>query len=184
MGGAGFVPRTRDRQSFLWLVAFLTPAKRIPCLRLKLVHDRFLSHICGLFYCVISNWNFMILSGGMTDEWCFGRNGWWHIPGMITEFHLEFLKESTEVVTALFINQYRFLNLLKPTGYGMHQQVEYFNNCTHCPHCINVFCICLRTNSDLCHLQHKLIGFNNRDGKCLQRGTDWVFKWSGLRSVF
>jgi len=28
----------------------------------------------------------------------------------------------------------------------------------------------------LCHLQHKLIGFYNRDDKCLQRGTDWVFK--------
>ena len=44
-----------------------------------------------------------------------------------------------------------------------------------CLHCIYVFCICLRTNSDLCHLQHKLIGFYNRDEKCLQRGTDWVF---------
>jgi hypothetical protein len=33
-----------------------------------------------------------------------------------------------------------------------------------------------RTNSDLCHLQHKLIGFYSRDEKCLQRGTDWVFK--------
>jgi hypothetical protein len=53
-------------------------------------------------------------------------------------------------------------NLLKPTGYGM-QQVEYFNNCTLYPHCIDVFCICLRTNSDLCHLQHKLIDFYNRD---------------------
>ena len=51
-----------------------------------------------------------------------------------------------------------------------------FNNCTFCPHCIYVFCIYLRTNSDLCHLQHKLIGFYNRDGKCLQRGTDWGFK--------
>jgi hypothetical protein len=29
-------------------------------------------------------------------------------------------------------------NLLKPTGYGMHQQVEYFNNCTLCSHCICV----------------------------------------------
>ena len=38
-----------------------------------------------------------------------------------------------------------------------------------------VFCIYLRTNSDLCHLQHKLVGFYNRDEKCLQRGTDWVF---------
>jgi len=28
----------------------------------------------------------------------------------------------------------------------------------------------------LCHLQHKLIGFYNRDEKCLQRGTHWVFK--------
>jgi len=28
----------------------------------------------------------------------------------------------------------------------------------------------------LCHLQHKLIGFYNRDEKCLQRGTDWIFK--------
>ena len=27
-----------------------------------------------------------------------------------------------------------------------------FNNCTLCPHCIYVFCIYLRTNSDLCHL--------------------------------
>jgi len=51
-----------------------------------------------------------------------------------------------------------------------------FNNCTLCPHCIYVFCIYLRTNSDLCHLQHKLIGFYNPDEKCLQRGTDWGFK--------
>jgi len=47
-----------------------------------------------------------------------------------------------------------------------------------------VFCIYLRTNSDLCHLQHKLIGFYNRDEKCLQRGTDWGFKYSGLWLVF
>ena len=51
-----------------------------------------------------------------------------------------------------------------------------FNNCTFCPLCIYVFCIYLRTNSDLCHLQHKLIGFYNRDEKCLLRGTNWVFK--------
>ena len=35
-----------------------------------------------------------------------------------------------------------------------------------------VFCVYLRTNSDLCHLQHKLIGFCNRDEKCLLRGTN------------
>ena len=53
-----------------------------------------------------------------------------------------------------------------------------------CPQRIFVFCICLRTNSDLCHLQHKLVGFYNWDEKCLQRGTDWVFKYSSLRLVF
>ena len=47
-----------------------------------------------------------------------------------------------------------------------------------------MFCIYLRTNSDLCHLQHKPIGFYNRDEKCLQRGTDWGSKYSGLRFVF
>ena len=47
-----------------------------------------------------------------------------------------------------------------------------------------MFCIYLRTNSDLYHLQHKLIGFYNRDEKCLQRGTDWVFKLRSLRFVF
>jgi hypothetical protein len=36
-----------------------------------------------------------------------------------------------------------------------------FINCTLCPHCIYVFCIYLRTNSDLCHLQHKTFGFYN-----------------------
>ena len=59
-----------------------------------------------------------------------------------------------------------------------------FNNCTFCPHCVYVFCIYLRTNSDLCHLQRKLIGFYNRDEKCLLRGTNWVFKWSSLRFLF
>ena len=26
--------------------------------------------------------------------------------------------------------------------------------------------------------QHKLIGFYNRNGECLLRGTDWVFKYN------
>ena len=79
---------------------------------------------------------------------------------------------------ALLCHEYnrKKYNLLKPTGYVMHQQVLTFNNCTLCPYCIYEFCIYLRTNSNLCHLQHKLIGFYNRDEKCLQRGTDWVFK--------
>jgi hypothetical protein len=42
----------------------------------------------------------------------------------------------------------------------------------------------VRTNSDLCHLQLKLIAFYNQNEKRLQRGTDWVFKESGLRFIF
>jgi hypothetical protein len=47
-----------------------------------------------------------------------------------------------------------------------------------------MFCIYLRTNSNLCHLQHKLIGFYNCGGKCLQRGTVWFHFQSILVLVF
>jgi len=36
------------------------------------------------------------------------------------------------------------------------------------------FCIYLTTNSDCCHLQHKLIGFYNWDN-CLLWGANWAF---------
>jgi len=47
-------------------------------------------------------------------------------------------------------------------------------NCTLCPQYIYVLCIYLRTNSDLCHLHHKLIGFYSQDEKCLPRGMNWI----------
>jgi len=70
---------------------------------------------------------------------------------------------------------FSYINLLKSTAYVMHQQVniqEFYIQ----PHCMCVFCICLRTNSDCCPMQHKLTGFYNRHEKCLHRGTNWVFK--------
>jgi len=70
----------------------------------------------------------------------------------------------------------RVFNLLKPTGYAIHLRDLTFNNCTLCPNCIYVFRIYLKTNSNLCHLYHKLLGFCNRVEKCLQRGTNWIFK--------
>jgi hypothetical protein len=69
---------------------------------------------------------------------------------------------------------FSYINLLKSTACVMHQvniQEFYFR-----PHCMCVFCIYLRTNSDYCPIQHKLIGFYNRNEKCLLRGTNWVFK--------
>jgi len=37
-------------------------------------------------------------------------------------------------------------------------------------------CVLYLSQNNLCHLQHKMIGFYNRDEKCLQRGTDRDFK--------
>ena len=70
----------------------------------------------------------------------------------------------------------RMINLLNPTGHVMYQQFNIQQLYVLPTHCIYVFYIYLRTNSDMCHLQHKLIGFYNRDEKCLLRGTNWVFK--------
>jgi hypothetical protein len=63
---------------------------------------------------------------------------------------------------------------LKPTGHVMHHQ---FN--IQQLYALPTLYLCvlyLSENSELCHLQHELIGFYNRDEKCLQRGMDWVFK--------
>ena len=66
-------------------------------------------------------------------------------------------------------------NLLKPTGYVLHQQ---FN--IRQLYVLPTVYLCVlylsEKNSDLCHLQHELIGFYKWDGKCLQHGTNWAFK--------
>jgi hypothetical protein len=69
--------------------------------------------------------------------------------------------------------QNAYFNIVKPTGCVMHQQFNIQQLYALHTLCIYVFCICLRTNSDLCHLHHKLIDFYNRAEKCLLRGTDW-----------
>jgi hypothetical protein len=68
------------------------------------------------------------------------------------------------------------VNLPKPTDHVMHQQFNIQQLYVLPTHCIYVFCIYLRKNSDLCHLYHELVGSYNRDEKCLLRGTNWVFK--------
>jgi hypothetical protein len=47
-----------------------------------------------------------------------------------------------------------------------------------------VFCTDLRTDSDFCFVQHKLIGFYNLGGKSLHRSTDWFLIQSRLDFVF
>ena len=47
-----------------------------------------------------------------------------------------------------------------------------------------VFWVDIRTGSDFCFIQHKLIGFYNRGRKCLLRGTNLFLIYSRLRFVF
>ena len=51
------------------------------------------------------------------------------------------------------VGGFGWINIFKPAGYTM----QTFNNCTLCPHCIYVFCIYLRINSDLCHAINWLV---------------------------
>ena len=67
------------------------------------------------------------------------------------------------------------LKFVNPTGHYMHHQFI-FQQLYSLPTLFLSLCIYLITNSDLCHLLHKLIGFFSRDEKFLQRGTDWGFK--------
>ena len=72
---------------------------------------------------------------------------------------------------------------MQPSGHYMYQQFNIEQLYALPTLCLYIF-IYHRINSYLCPLQHKLIGFCNRDEKCLQRGTDWGFKWSCLDWVF
>jgi hypothetical protein len=65
------------------------------------------------------------------------------------------------------------MKLSNPTGYVTRRQ---FNIQQLYAQPTLYLCVYLRTNSDLCHLQHILIGFYNWDKKFLKRGTDWGFK--------
>jgi hypothetical protein len=64
-------------------------------------------------------------------------------------------------------------NIWKPTGYVMHQLFD--NQYLHILSklFIYLFYIYLRTNSDVFHYKHKLIGSYNRDVNCLLRLTNW-----------
>ena len=75
------------------------------------------------------------------------------------------------------------LNLSKLTCHVMHHQ---FN--IQQLYVLPTFYWCVLYLSEkkqgLCPVRNELIGFYNRDEKCLQRGTDWVSKLGSLRFFF
>ena len=88
--------------------------------------------------------------------------------------HINYMAEKcTKLIFSL--SKSEKLNLLKPTGHVMHQQVLY-STLVLSAHTVFMCFFYLRINSDLRHLYHKVIGFYNRDEKCLQRGKNCIFK--------
>jgi hypothetical protein len=79
-------------------------------------------------------------------------------------FHAEYVSDMTLAESVELLTGY--LNVLKPTGYVMHQEVP----------TLYVFCFYLRTNSEFCPIQHQFLGFYNRNEMCSLRGANWVFK--------
>jgi len=49
-----------------------------------------------------------------------------------------------------------------------------FKNSACWLHCIYVFCVALRRNSNFCLIHNEHTGFYNQNGECLLRGTTWV----------
>jgi hypothetical protein len=75
------------------------------------------------------------------------------------------------------------VNLLKPTTYLSTTSFNIQKFYVLPTNCICMFCVDVRINSYYFSLQHQLTGFYNRDEKCLQRGTDWVFKSDGYVEI-
>ena len=95
----------------------------------------------------------------------YGTPWWWH-GNVETCRTINYIKRHHCNVYFCDINllkptgyvMYQQFNLLKSTGYVMHQQFNIQQLYALPTLYLCVFCIYLRTNTDLCHLQHKLIG--------------------------
>ena len=78
----------------------------------------------------------------------------------------------------------RLLNLLQPTGYIMHYQFTH-STTVRSAHTVFTCFVFIWVQTATCATYNiNWLVFYNRDEKCLQRGTDWVFKYSSLRFVF
>ena len=69
----------------------------------------------------------------------------------------------------------KLFNILKPAGHVMHHQFN-IQQMYDLPTIFMCFVFIWEQTATCATYSIKLIGFYNRDEKCLQRGTDWVFK--------
>ena len=67
-------------------------------------------------------------------------------------------------------------NTLKPNGHYMYHKFNINQFYVLPTQYVHVLCVDLRTNSDYFTVQHWLVGFYNRDGVCLLRGTFYILR--------
>ena len=79
---------------------------------------------------------------------------------------------STAAQSSVFGQILRSINLLKPSGFFTYHKIYNIKKFYMVLALRLVFCADLTTDSESCFIHHWLIGFYNRGGKCLQRGTD------------
>ena len=115
-----------------------------------------------------------VSSGGLEQE--DGRSkGQWTIHSRYCNAHLRKNISCLSRRIHYCISLFSLVNLSKPTSHVMHQQ---FN--IQQLYVLPTLYLCVSYLSEnkqrLVPLQHKMSGFYNRDGKCLLRGRNWVFK--------
>ena len=98
------------------------------------------------------------------------------LPSVQFRYYIAGIKPCTrQPTTTCFRRHYSstdtVFNLLNPTGYVMHQQFDIQQL-----YVLPTLYLCVLYLSENKQRLVPLIGFYNRDEKCLLRGTNWVFK--------
>jgi hypothetical protein len=71
---------------------------------------------------------------------------------------------------------------LKSTGYFKQTTTNFNTETFYIIPAVFLYLLFVSQNKQrIFPIQRSVIGFFNRGGKCLLRGTDWVFKYDGLR---
>jgi len=77
---------------------------------------------------------------------------------------------------------FQTVNRLKSSGKYVYHVLEHGGTLNFATKCIYVVCMELGTNSDYFTVQHQVVGFHNRDGVCLLRGTFCILR--SARTVY
>jgi hypothetical protein len=114
--------------------------------------------------------------GGKIVGWCFLFCESQDIPKSVPRVIC------TYKITQQQVTRTAWFNILKPSGYFMYHQFSHFK-ILRSSRSEAMFFVDLKTDNEFFPTQHSVIGLYNRDGRCLLRGTNWLFKQNGSRFV-